>query len=432
MMIRKMARALALPALLSAGGAAMASEPPAVTPTRPEMKAFLEGSKEHEPRLPLPELTPEEKAEAEAKAKAGELWPVVNNARMRQRYLPQGIVSGGFTRKADPAMSLDDSYKVMMFWIASRANNCAYCLGHQESKLAKAGVGEETVAALDGDWSEFTPAEQAAFALVYKLTVAPQEVGDRDIEGLRAFYNDRQILEILFASAGHNAMNRWTGALNIPQESFRVYATPTSDEAKDRKSRVAPLAAKPRPPLEPRAEVEAKLQEAATRTPRLAPLSEAEARKALPDWPEGSIPGWARLLANFPEAGKLRVVMNRSAEADGKLPAPLKAQIAWIAARNDRAWYALGLARQRLKALGESDDRIFALDGDGAGFSVGERAVFALARKLTVAPHEVGDADVAAVRKHYDDEQTAEVIFQITEAAFLDRVTEPAGLRLEP
>lgn len=430
MMIRK-AWALALPALLAAQ-AARAFDAPAVAPTRPEMKKVLEGSKEHKPRLPLPDLSPAEKAEAEAKAKAGELWPIVNNGRMRQRYLPAGIVSGGFTRKADPGMTLDDSYKVMMFWIASRANNCAYCLGHQESKLAKAGVGEETVAALDGDWSEFTPAEQAAFALVYKLTVAPQEIGDRDIEGLRKFYNDRQILEILFASAGHNAMNRWTGALNIPQEAFRVYETPTADAIKDRKSRVAPLESKPRPALESREEVEAKLEEAGKREPRIAPLLEAEARKVVADWPEGSMPGWVRLLANFPEAGKLRVLMNRSAESDGELPALLKARIAWIGAREDRAWYALGEAKRRLKALGQSDDQIYALDGDGKDFSDGDRAVFALARKLTSAPHEVGDEDVAAVRKHFDDKQTAEVVFQITEAAFFDRLTEPAGLRLEP
>ena len=48
----------------------------------------------------------------------------------------------------------------------------------------------------------------------------------------------------------------------------------------------------------------------------------------------------------------------------GNLSAKLKAEIAWVAARNDRAWYALAIARDRLKRNGFTDDQVFALDGD--------------------------------------------------------------------
>ena len=69
-------------------------------------------------------------------------------------------------------MTLDYKFKVALFWIVSRTNNCQYCLGHQESKLLRAGMTEDEIAALDFDWKQFTPAEQAAFALTRKLTLA--------------------------------------------------------------------------------------------------------------------------------------------------------------------------------------------------------------------------------------------------------------------
>jgi alkylhydroperoxidase family enzyme len=142
-------------------------------------------------------------------------------------------------------------------------------------------------------------------------------------------------------------------------------------------------------------------------------------------------PQWVRLLANFPKAGKGRVASLRAAEDKGTLDRRLRGQVAWIAARQDRAWYALGCARQRLEKDGVADKDVWALDGSWEGFTPGERAAFNLARKLTTTPDLVADADVAEVRKHYTDKQTAELVYQITVAAFFDRVTEAAGLRLE-
>jgi hypothetical protein len=69
-------------------------------------------------------------------------------------------------REQGPNMSLDYAFKTELFWIACRANNCRqYCLGHQESKLLIAGLKEDEIAALYGDWSEFTPAQRSAFRL---------------------------------------------------------------------------------------------------------------------------------------------------------------------------------------------------------------------------------------------------------------------------
>jgi alkylhydroperoxidase family enzyme len=335
----------------------------------------------------------------------------------------------------------------MFFWLIARQNNCYYCLGHQEVKLKADGVSDDRLAALDTDWSEFTPAEREAFAFVRKIGRRPYAITAADVDSLRAHYNNVQILDILFSTGGFSSMTRWTGGLMIPQEDHRVYLTETSAKYRDLPSVVAPLdesklssgavctppSASNRPPLESRAEVESHLAAARARTPRLPLVAEDKARALLPSgWGSAAIPQWIRLLANFPTAGKARILSVLAARDKGVLDHTLRAQIFWIAARQDRAWYALGHARPRLKELGQSDDAIFALDDSKASsFSPGQRAVFELARKLTVDPALVTDADVAAVRKHYGDRESAEVVYFVTVAAFFDRVTEAAGLQLE-
>ncbi|QDV36612.1 carboxymuconolactone decarboxylase family protein [Tautonia plasticadhaerens] len=428
--------ALLVAPIATADGPPDGAAPKPVPETRADLKQALEDSKRSEPRLPLPPLSVEEAERAEQGG-----WGVVNNGRMRRHYLPPGFVSGGFPGREEPGMTLGYPFQTTLFWIVSRANNCTYCLGHQESKLASAGVDEDYVAALDGDWSGFTPAERAAFALTRTLTTAPHEVGDAQVEALRPFYDDAQILEILYVVSSFNAMNRWTGALNIPQEHHREYLTPTAPDFASLVSRVAPLSpsagagggAAPwvRPRLESRSEVEERLEAARGRTPRVELVSAEEARARVPGLGEKEPPQWIRLLAHFPGVGAERVAILRAVESEGTLDPLLRARACWVAARNDRAWYALEHARRRLLDLGEDDDRIFALDGSLDGLPEAERLALGFARTLTVDPALVTDAQVEGLREHFTDHQVAELIAVVAEAAFFDRLTEAAGLAPE-
>jgi alkylhydroperoxidase family enzyme len=316
-------------------------------------------------------------------------------------------------------------------------------MGHQEAKLAAAGLSDGQIAALDGDWSEFDPKERAAFAFAKKLTFEPHAITDADLDALRAHYTEPQILEMIVVNGNFNAMNRWTGALRIPQEEHREYLTATSEPYRDLLSRVAPLAegsapscAPPavRPALGTRVEARAAIEQARTRTPRLPLVEPAETLAVVPEgYPDREAvarQNWARLLANFPVAGANRMAIRRSAIEDGELAPEWKARIAWAAARNDRAWYALAHAGQWLRDLGWSDDQIFALDDPDRANSSAERAVLNLARKLTVDPARITDADIENLRAEFSDRQTAEVVYHITEAAFFDRLTEAVALPL--
>ncbi len=434
------------------------SSPRPIPLTRPEMKKYLEDMKSRKPRIPLPELTDAEKEKLGERGTGYE-------ARLRYHYMPQtssrgGFGGFGFGRDPDPGMSLSYAFKTELFWIVCRTNNCQYCQGHQENKLLRAGLKEEQIAALDGDWNEFTPADRAAFAFARKITYEPHQIGDADIDGLRKYYKDLQILEMLLSIAGNNAINRWKEGAGVPQSAngggFRpapgeerpktrhTYLTPTAAKYRDAITKVAPLqfdeaTRKPtrqtvcvRPPLESPADMEKALQACRMRVPRLPLVDEATARKLLPaDWPTGPLPQWVRLLANFPVLGKSRILSARAAADKGDLKPLLKAQVSWIIARQDRAWYALGEAKRRLVKLSVKESDIQALDGNWAGFTEIERSLFALARKLAASPVVLTDDDVAKAVKLAGPRDVVQLISYTTERASFDRITEAAGLQLE-
>ncbi len=445
--------------LTTQGADPPASAAPRPVPlTRPEMKQLIEDMKERKPRIPLPELTAEEKEKLGDRGMGYE-------SRLRYHYMSTGEGRGGGGGggfgliEKDSESSLDYAFKVQLFWIVCRANNCQYCQGHQEGKLLRAGQKEDEIAALDGDWKEFTPAQQAAFAFTRKITYQPYLLSDADIAALKKHYKDTQILEMILSVAGNNAINRWKEGTGVPQSAGgggfggkqpadgpakHTYLTPTSDPFKTSISKVAPIyidekTGKPtsltlcrRPALESREEVEKALEATRTRTPRLPLVDEAKAREIVPaDWPKGSLPQWVRLLATFPGIGKSRVASERSAETKGDLKPLLKAQVSWIIARQDRAWYATGQAKKRLLDLEQTEDQIYKLDGDWKSFTEAERAMFTLAKKLAASPVVLTDDDVALAVKLAGPRDVVQLITYTTNRASFDRITEASGLQLE-
>lgn len=471
------------------------SAPRPVPLTRPEMKEFLEDMKARKARIPLPELTDEDKAKLGERGGGYE-------GRLRYHYMPAGearstngapntagrpagtgggggggvgaggfgFAGGGGGRDSDPNMSLDYKFKVQLFWIVSRTNNCQYCLGHQESKLLGAGMTEDEIAALDSDWKLFTPAEQDAFAFARKFTFEPNKLCDADIDQLRKNYTDLQILEMIFSMAGNNSINRWKEGTGVPQSQngggfgrrteggqpagapapaaaraeHQSYLTPTADRFQKVVTNVAPLildtktgqptrmTINQRPALESREQVEQGLAAAAKRTPRLPLVDEAKSRELVAeDWQQKPLPQWVRLFANFPSSAKGRIASLRSAEERGDLSPLLKAQVSWIIARQDRAWYATGLAKERLKNLGQSDDQIYQLDGDWKQFTPREQALFTVARQLASTPVVLTDDEVDEAVKQAGPRDVVQLISYITNCASFDRVTESAGLSLE-
>ncbi|MBX3442926.1 MAG: hypothetical protein KF774_11010 [Planctomyces sp.] len=437
---------------------APSSLPETVPLTRDDMKRALDDSKEAAPRLPLPPLTDAERqlideqhAEAERTGELPRRFGLGNNGRMRAYYLPEygfqlslDVERARSGTNRNSASGFDPNFRTMLFWIVSRGNNCTYCLGHQESSLASRGVTDDELAALDGDWSEFDDAHSAAFAFATKLSFQPWAISDQDVEELREHFDETQTSEIIQAIAGFNATNRWTGPLRIKQDVLFPFVRPTSASYASAVSRIAPLEATPgsggrvppasrtRPALESQEDVDSALDAARSRSPRLALADDSAVQSALDDAAAPDvIPNWMRLLAATP-SGKERIKAYSAVLDKGPLDARTRAIIAYVGARHDRAWYALGHAMNRLREMGFSDDAIFALDRPESLESEADREIVRFARTITVDPALVTDDDFARLRARYSDKQVAEILYHITQAAFFNRLTEAAGLPLEP
>jgi len=368
-------------------------------------------------------------------------------------------------QEPDPVLTLDYGFKTRLFWIASRANNCQYCLGHQESKLLAVGMAEDRIAALDSDWSNFPPEEQVAFAFARRLTLEPHLLTDADVDACRKYYTDLQILEMALSVGGNNAINRWKEGIGVPQSSGggnfgsepreeHSYLTKTSESYTNVPSKVIgeirkkggdspftsilPTHMDRSASLEKRSSREGLLA-CAARQSRLPLVSDARAREVLGDLaPSGTVPGWMRLLANFPVAGKRQVAGFIAAEKELALGNLLRAQMAWVIARQNAAWYALSEAQRRLELSGQSPEQIAALEGisdhvdpassGSSSFGAGERALLIMAKNLAASPVILTDAQVAEAVKLVGPRDVVQAVHYTAMRSLFDRFTEAAAL----
>ena len=464
--------ALALIANLAMGisrGETPVVDAPRPTPvTRPAMKRLLEEMKSRRERIPLPDPTDAEKAAA-----AEDPAALLYENRLRALYLPgtelRGYLGFGGTApkrpnapppkvviEPDPAVTLDYGFKTRLFWIASRVNNCQYCLGHQESKLLAVGMSDDDLANLDSDWSAFPENERAAFTFARKLTLDPGAITDADIDQCLAHFTGKEILEMALSVGGNNAINRWKEGIGVAQAGnggnsgwaqtgaggIHSYLTPTSDRFDTVASAVAilsnagggdELVATASPLALPSAEeIAAGLAAARARASRLPLVDAPVSREILGALaPEGSMPLWMRALAHFPLAGPRMVKAFELTAASPGLSPVDQARIAWTVARRNRAWYALGLAEERLRALGADDAALADLAGDQTRLSAADRAVLVVADNLAASPVICTDADFQTALEATSPATMVRVVHEVAMQSLFDRFTEAAGLTLE-
>lgn len=414
--------------------------------TRPEMKKRIEALKGRTSRLPLPAPTPQDLASGR---------PLVNNGRLRSIYLPSSWQSfavpgwgGGSARPATAATNTNSllksleaqpgyAFKTRLFWIVSRANDCQYCLGHQELKLKRVGMTDDQIAAIDCRWERFPTNEQAAMKATRKLTLTPQLFGERDITELKQHFSDAEIIDILYTVSRYNAVNRWTASTGIPQdksfggEEHSSLDTPTSGEFANVASTVIPIDVNPRPEWEPKEQVEVELKKAGARKPCVELPSINDARRILAkDSPGVTPPAWFQAMAGLPialDAWAQRLALVR----DGKTPQDLRILIAWTTARENRAWYSIGHARTRYLASGGDEKVLYSFADIEKAATPANAEALRFARKLTSAPHTIVDVDIARLRERFSDFEVAEIIQLTCDANAFDRFTEALRLPLE-
>jgi alkylhydroperoxidase family enzyme len=68
---------------------------------------------------------------------------------------------------------------------------------------------------------------------------------------------------------------------------------------------------------------------------------------------------------------------------------------------------------------------------DYSRFTEKERAALTYAEKLTRTPHEITDADVASLKKHFSDAEVVDLHLLVGVANLTNRFTDPLGLEVE-
>jgi hypothetical protein len=110
-------------------------------------------------------------------------------------------------------------------------------MGHCEMLLAVAGleadsITERTRRLADGDWSGFTPAEQAAFTFARKQAVNPSSLTGKDFENLQRRFGRDRAFDVIWWACRCHYMTRVADAFQLPLERENVFQN--SPPAKDK------------------------------------------------------------------------------------------------------------------------------------------------------------------------------------------------------
>ena len=99
--------------------------------------------------------------------------------------------------------------------------------------LAVAGLNAEQVAERSarlarGEWSTFTPGEQAAFAFARKQAVEPWALNDEDVLRLVDRLGPERALDVVWWSSRCHFMTRVADAFQLPLEKENVFERPAA------------------------------------------------------------------------------------------------------------------------------------------------------------------------------------------------------------
>jgi alkylhydroperoxidase family enzyme len=104
-------------------------------------------------------------------------------------------------------------------------------MGHCEMLLAVAGLNQEalnerTRRLASGDWSSFSPGEQAAFAFALKQARQPWSVTAEDFNGLVRQFGRERALDVVWWACRCHYMTRVADAFQLPLERENVFQPP--------------------------------------------------------------------------------------------------------------------------------------------------------------------------------------------------------------
>jgi uncharacterized peroxidase-related enzyme len=115
--------------------------------------------------------------------------------------------------------SLDRKLYELIYIRVSLINGCHYCTQHHIASSKRVGLTADDWTALKaGNYSRCSEKERAALSYVEKLTRAPHEISETDLDELKKHFSDPEIVDIHMLAGLANLTNRLTDPLGLEIE----------------------------------------------------------------------------------------------------------------------------------------------------------------------------------------------------------------------
>lgn len=297
-----------------------------------------------------------------------------------------------------------------LFWVVTRAVDCAYCMGHCEMNWEVAGLSLDAIAErsrlLAGDdWSSFPVEQQHAFAFARKLSRTPWLIVNDDIAQLKRDFPDRAIVIALHASRYHY-MVRISNGFQLKLEDENVFFSYYN---------VTPPGA--------------------SQTAYVPIPSDAEAWELLPDAVMGEgqpLPNWAKAVATqLPRTAAAMLELDAAHRLHSPLDPVLRAKARWVIAHANRCAYSEAVALADLRGAGASEASIATLMSEPPSWSASDRDVLEFVRLLTVAAPTIPDELFERLRIQRGERQVAALVLLAAYGNFQDRIILGLNLPME-
>ena len=121
----------------------------------------------------------------------------------------------------NPVGTVPMTLKNMVAQVCSRSAGCRYCSTHTAAASMLTGVESEKESALwDYERSDlFSDAERAALRVAQSAGQVPNAVTDADMDDLKKYFSDEQIVEIVSVIAFFGFLNRFNDTMDLDIEA---------------------------------------------------------------------------------------------------------------------------------------------------------------------------------------------------------------------
>ncbi len=126
--------------------------------------------------------------------------------------------------------TVDGELKMLITLVRSVASGCRYCQSHMANLSSRFGASDEKIQALwNFEESElFTDAERAAVRVAFKAGSLPNEVEAEDIDALKKYFDEGEIVEIIACICLFGWLNCWNETLATQVEGVAAEAATKS------------------------------------------------------------------------------------------------------------------------------------------------------------------------------------------------------------